>query len=124
MVRQKNKKNSGPAALRRSMFGVFTLALFAGLFIAALYLVVGSNQVEKGQLIPGQTASLSGFSHSLDLRVAARNTYPSDALTIVQDLGAANGVSKKIISFRVAPDGLTEYGLLALPDRPAQAFRR
>jgi pimeloyl-ACP methyl ester carboxylesterase len=116
MARPKNKKTNKVAAVGRSVFILFTLYFYAGLFIGAAWLILFSGgHTERGQLIPGQTASELGFSHSLDLRVAAKNSYPSDSLAVTQNLGTNGSITKKIFSFKVPPDGLTEYGLMLLP---------
>jgi dipeptidyl aminopeptidase/acylaminoacyl peptidase len=120
MARPKNKKNTRAAAVGRLLLAVFCIAFYTGLFIAAVSLVVsGGGSTEKGQLIPGQTASEPGFSRSLDLRVAAKNKYPSDALSVTQDLGTDGNIASKIFSFKVPPDGLTEYGLMMMPAKKA-----
>lgn len=120
MVRSKNKKNRWA---RRVIIGLAAI-FYAGLFAAAIYVVVfSSGKTQSGQLGANET-STPGFSHSLDLRVASKNTYNSDPLTIVQDLGTPDGLARKIFSFQVKADGLTEYGLMMLPTTkaPAQGF--
>lgn len=98
------------------MIGLLILVFYAGLFAGGIYLVAfNMGRYQTGQLVPGETAVNTGFSRSLDLRVAAKNTYPSDPVTVVQDLGSTAGISKKTFSFKVKADGLTEYGLMVMP---------
>lgn len=120
MALPKNKKNKKNRRLNRHLFRLVLLVFYAGLFAAAVYLVVfNAGRQAAGQLSPGETVTLPGFSRSLDLRVASKNKYPSDQISIVQDLGVVGQVVEKVFSFKVEADGLNEYGLMALPSSPA-----
>lgn len=112
----KNKKYRSKRWFSRTILSLGVAVFYGGLVSAAIYIVVfSSGHIQKGQLIPGETVSDIGFSRSLDLKIAAKNTYPSAPLLIVQNLGIANGIDQKVISFKVAADSLTEYGLMMLP---------
>lgn len=52
---------------------------------------------------------------NLDLKIASQAKFDSDSITKIRDLGIDNGVKKAVISFRVADDKLTEYGLMTTP---------
>lgn len=122
MAKPKNKKRRSPRWLKRLALSLVVLVVFAGLLAGGIYLVVFNwGRHQSGQLAPGETASNPGFSRSLDLRVAAKNTYPSGPLSVVRDLGSSGGISQKIFSFKVEADGLMEYGLMMLPATKAPA---
>lgn len=103
----------------RSAVILAAAAVYVVLFAAAFIYLSGVVHTETGELVPGESFESSNISRSLDLRAAAKNVYPSEPLGVVQDLGAVTGASEKIISFKVPADGLTEYGLMTLPDKPA-----
>jgi uncharacterized protein len=86
---------------------------YIALFGIAYLLIHHQTSLQKGQFISGQEGK--SFNRSLDLRAAAKNTYPSGAMTVVRNIGTANDIATKIISFKVPDDGLTEYGLMTLP---------
>jgi uncharacterized protein len=98
---------------------ILAFGLYLCLFAAGRILLAGQTSTETGQLAPGEVIATGNISRSLDLRSAAKNTYDSDALTVVQDLGTPYGLTEKIISFKVPADGLIEYGLMVLPANPA-----
>jgi uncharacterized protein len=102
-------------SLRRQPDKIVLLAIIAYLaFFAAGYLMLSRQfSPQTGQLIAGQQGRT--FNRSLDLLAAAKNNYPSGSLTVVKDVGIADGIDRKIISFKVPDDGLTEYGLMTLP---------
>lgn len=96
------------------------------LFIAAISLgrQIPRQKTEAGQLGEAQTYGGENLRNSLDLRLAAKADYPSSPLSLVKDLGTDGGLKRQIISFGVPVDGLTEYGLLIMPDsgRPPSGF--
>ena len=103
----------------KSLFGsclvVLALALYLGV---AWYYITQSYQkqpLQTGRLATVQSYGRTDYAKSLDLRIAAKASYPSGVLTTVKDLGATDGIRKQIISFKVTLDGLTEYGLMYLP---------
>jgi dipeptidyl aminopeptidase/acylaminoacyl peptidase len=113
--RQK-KRQSG----RRTPFIILLATiLYLALFAASWEVLAGRGSTESGQLVPGEAISGDAINRSLDLRAAAKNSYQSSAMAVVQDLGSDNGLTQKVISFGVPADGLTEYGLLVQPDGPA-----
>lgn len=87
-------------------------ALLVLVFAAAFQILSRRIGTETGQLAAGEA---SGQPPSLDLRSALKASYPSEPLSIVHDLGANNGIDKKIFSYKVIADGLTEYGLEVVP---------
>jgi uncharacterized protein len=111
----KNKKTSKKGLPRRySLIFLLALMFYIALILTSSAFLIKRSNVQAGQLQNGQNSS-NAFSRSLDLRVAAKNDYPSDPLLDVQDLGTTDGITKKIISFNVKVDNLTEYGLMELP---------
>ncbi|MBX4190599.1 alpha/beta fold hydrolase [Candidatus Saccharibacteria bacterium] len=101
-----------------AIFSIAVVLLCAALFAGAIYIAVfDMGQKQIGLLSPGETSSEPGFSRSLDLRVAAKNDYPSGPITITQELGVADGVSRMVFHFKVTADGLDEYGLMMLPSQ-------
>lgn len=122
MAKPKNKKNRRRQWLKRLTLSVVVIIVYAGLLAGGIYLVVFNwGRHQSGLLVPGETISNPGFSRSLDLKVAAKNTYPSGPISVVRDLGSSGGISKKTFSFKVEADGLTEYGLMLLPTAKAPA---
>jgi dipeptidyl aminopeptidase/acylaminoacyl peptidase len=125
MALPKNKKHKSNTRITRTIIGLVTLVFYAGLFTAAIYIsVINPSKVQSGVLGPEETATVSGFSRSLDLRVAAKNSYPSDPVTVVQNLGDRDGFPSKVFSFKAKADGLTEYGMMLFPTtvQPAQGY--
>lgn len=113
---------SGNASYSRTvLLGILVYVILFGAGFLFIYL---KNNIQTGQFVPGETFSGESFSRSLDLRIAANNKYPSDALSMVKDLGAIDGLKSQIISFNVPDDGLTEYGLMMLPPgkKPPQGY--
>src|SRR5437868_4138959 len=98
-------------------YGRYTLVFFFVLFLYITFIIIGlkflshNTQSEVGQFLRGEGLNGQPFSHSLDLRVAAKNSYPSTPLSVVKVLAAGDGIKQEIISFGVPADGLTEYGL-------------
>jgi dipeptidyl aminopeptidase/acylaminoacyl peptidase len=90
------------------------IAAYFCLFAAAYFIFIRQPGLQAGQLAAGQQGQT--FNHSLDLLAAAKNIYPSGPLTIVRDVGTSDGISTKLVSFNVAADGLTEFGLMTVPD--------
>lgn len=125
MAPPENKKWSKRKVINRSVFSLLLIALYIGLFASVIEIVItNSGPTQKGELLPGQTASLPSFSHSLDLRVAKKNVYPSEPISIVQEVRSDSLITSKTFKYKVAPDGLTEYGLMMLPstEAPAKGF--
>lgn len=101
----------------RGSLMVFGIIGYLALFLIAYLLFIRQPGLQSGQLIPGQEGQ--SFNRSLDLRSASKNSYPSDPLTIVRDLGTSGGITTKLVSFKAAADNLTEYGLMTTPAAPA-----
>ncbi len=82
---------------------------------------INGHKTQVGQLVTDETYNGENLSHSLDLRLAAKATYPSTALKLVKDLGNSDGLSRQVVSFAVKTDNLNEYALLIRPLTPAPA---
>lgn len=99
----------------------YVTAFLAGLVICAtllggtIYSIDSHLDKEEGVFSPGSTYNGANYHNDLDLTVAARASFPSDPMSTVKSLGAPGGIPEKVISFRVADDNLTEYGLMMLP---------
>lgn len=99
----------------------YLAAILATVIVASISLIIfialrehgAQGQFAQGEIYTGET-----LHQSLDLSVASKASYPSVAISEVQDIGKANGLNRQIISFEVSDDHLTEYGLMMLPSSP------
>jgi len=79
------------------------------------------SHIERGQFGVSDTYLGENLAHSLDLKLAAKASYPSSPLTVAQDLGLVDGLHDQIFQYQVRDDNLTEYGLMVLPPTPEPA---
>ena len=102
---------------------IYLLFYFVFIIVSG-FIISHRTQTEIGQFIPGENYTGESFSRSLDLRVIAKNVYPSSPLLVVKKLGTADGVTQVIVSFKVPVDGLIEYGLMFLPstNKPTNGY--
>ena len=111
----KLKKKRSPKPLISLGLVIVALALYLG--VVWFYVTQSYNKqpLQTGTL--SSTAAFSGqdYSKSLDLRIAAKASYPSSPITEVKDLGVTDNLDEQTISFKVPTDNLTEYGLMILP---------
>jgi|SRR5579862_373616 len=119
MAKNKQAKRRGRRS-RDPRIGILWLALiiYGGLLAYGAVVLTRHSPTQTGQFQAADVGS-AAFSHSLDLRVAAKNAYPSSPLTEVKDLGVDDNLDHEIISFKVPDDGLTEYGLMVTPSTKA-----
>jgi uncharacterized protein len=111
-----------PASRPYGLLFFSALIIYVALILCGLVVLNHRIPYVAGQLTGGETAnSGQSISRNLDLRIAAKNAYPSSPLTVVRVLGTSGGVRQEIISFTVPDDGLTEYGLAMLPATPIPA---
>jgi len=115
--------------LKRSAhhFGLVVLvgvAVCTALLGGAIYSAERRTDTETGLFPPEATYSGESYHNSLDLSLAAKASYPSAPLSIVQSLGSPAGIPEKVVSFQVTDDQLKEYGLMTLPpgQAPAQGW--
>lgn len=103
---------------------------FALFFLVCVALALGAVSFysiftgEKSDEVSGALTSTDtnqALADSLDIRQAAKARYPSSPLAVVRNLGVTDGVRSQVISFDVAVDHLTEYGLMTLPTSPEPA---
>lgn len=115
-LRKKAGKTNKPVLSR----WLLALALSTVLAAGVIYLIhVRLHQsFQRGELGNNPVSTNQNYADSLDLRVAAKASYPSEALQEVKDLGVSDAIEQQIISFSVADDHLTEYGLLYEPSVP------
>lgn len=99
------------------------LTLLALVAAACVFIVydLRHDHKEAGQFNVSDTYIGEDLNQSLDLKLAAKASYPSSALGIYKDLGTIDGLHQQIFSFDVAIDKLTEYGLIVKPLGPAPA---
>ncbi len=97
-----------------------------GIVAAAVFIVynVRHEHLEAGQYSVSDTYPGENLNQSLDLKLAAKATYPSSALFPVRDLGTVDGLHQEVFGFKVNVDNLTEYGLMLTPpgQPPAQGY--
>lgn len=79
-----------------------------------VYIFIHSH-IERGKFGVSDTYAGENLAHSLDLKLAAKATYPSSPLTLTQDMGLVDGLPNHIFQFSVPKDGLREYGLMVSP---------
>jgi uncharacterized protein len=114
------------AVIRRSLKFSWALALVIIVISAVTYggYIYKHQHIEAGQFHVSDIYPGESLSSSLDLKLALKGTYPSKPITVIKDLGAANGIQTDQFSFKVSNDSLIEYGLLTLPagSQPASGF--
>ena len=113
-LRREKRKSS---TARRRLIG---LVLILGVAAASIFIVYSfyHQHIEAGQFNVSDTYPGENLSDSLDLKLAAKASYPSSTLTITKDMGLVNGLHEQIFSFGVPIDSLTEYGLMLTPPGP------
>jgi dipeptidyl aminopeptidase/acylaminoacyl peptidase len=119
-MKKSRKSGESPKRHLRPLY----IGLLALSFLAAaigIYNILSPVKTESGGLGEGQVSAGENLTHSLDLRLAAKATYQSSPLSLIQDVGTTSAGKSQIISFGVPTDGLTEYGLLMLPNTPKPA---
>jgi dipeptidyl aminopeptidase/acylaminoacyl peptidase len=123
MAAKKPKPKKTPPP-KHSRTRLLVFAIIALLSLAALLVslnLISHETTQAGQLGDEQVYNGENLQHSLDIRLAAKASYPSTPLSLVKDLGVNNGLRSQIVSFGVPVDGLTEYGLLMMPGTPKPA---
>ena len=116
---KKSKKNR-KAKLRLaklSLAAILLAAIVCGSVAFGVY-VFWHQYIEAGQFKLSDTFLGENLRDSLDLKVAAKASYPSGPVELSHKLGDENGVSSYHFSFLVKADGLKESGLLTLPTTP------
>jgi pimeloyl-ACP methyl ester carboxylesterase len=108
--------NKKPKNRPGSRILLITCLVYIIMFGLAVKFVMAGEPTETGQLISGQ--SITASYSSLDLRITAKNSFNSGAVSPVQSLEPIEGVSRQIFSYRVPAAGLIEYGLLVEPQTP------
>jgi uncharacterized protein len=117
----KRTKTAPPPKSRRWRLWVtapILLALVAGSVFFMVYAVRHSH-IERGQFNISDTYIGENLAHSLDLKLAARASYPSAPIVTTADLGTADGLHRQVFKYLVKDDNLTEYGLMITPQTPA-----
>lgn len=116
-------KNAKKSIKRRTGSRLLGLLLSATVIAAAVYVgyTFWHQHIEAGQFRVSDTFLGENLKESLDLKVASKESYPSQPVRITEDLGVSNGVDHRHFSFLVKADNLTEYGLLTLPTTPQPA---
>ncbi|MGH7157220.1 MAG: alpha/beta hydrolase family protein [Candidatus Saccharimonadales bacterium] len=96
---------------------IAALVLLGGTLSAGVFIVYDfwHDNKEVGQFNISDTYIGENLSRSLDLKLAAKASYPSSELGVYKDLGNVDGLHQKIFSFSVEIDKLTEYGLMVEP---------
>ena len=89
--------------------------------IIGVYNTLSPVKTESGGLDETQISAGENLTRSLDLRLASKANYPSTPLSLIKDVGSNDSGRSQIVSFGVPTDGLTEYGLLMLPNTPKPA---
>jgi dipeptidyl aminopeptidase/acylaminoacyl peptidase len=85
---------------------------------AYLTFTVRHTHNERGQFSVSDIYVGNNPARSLDLKVAARASYPSSPLSIERDLGTVDGLHEQLFKFAVKADNLKEYGLMITPATP------
>jgi dipeptidyl aminopeptidase/acylaminoacyl peptidase len=110
---KKNKKTFKPPLWLYLIVGFLLLSL-------AWWHLGPKNRIDlsnAGGLIEGRSESDDAYK-SLDLREAAKATYASSPISILNNLGISDDVNHQIVRFKVVKDSLNEYGLMTLPAAP------
>ena len=94
---------------------IIAMALYLGVVWFYITQSYQSQPLQSGHLASAQAFSDPDYSKSLDLRIAAKASYPSAAIQEVKDLGIDGGVDTQTVSFVVTIDHLNEYGLMTTP---------
>lgn len=79
------------------------------------------SHIERGQFGISDTYLGENLAHSLDLKLAAKASYPSSPLSVSRDLGLVDGLRDQVFKYQVKDDNLTEYGLMVSPTAPPPA---
>src|SRR4051812_21597418 len=88
--------NKKPKNRPGSRILLFTCLVYIIMFGLAVKFVMAGEPTETGQLISGQ--SIAASYSSLDLRITAKNSFNSGAVSPVQSLEPIEGVSRQIFS--------------------------
>jgi len=91
------------------------LVLYLAFATAALS--VGLWTLEK-VYEPSHPSASASYYRSLNLSQTKQAIYTNKAITKVRDLGVSNNVRQELVSFDVPKDGLSEFGLMTLPNQP------
>ncbi len=110
--KSKNKPYYHATTLLLLILAVAAYLAFIWLYMTRSY---QSSPLPSGPLATAQAFSGTDYAHSLDLRVAAKASYPSTAVKAVRALPADAGLVEQVVSFGVPTDNLTEYGLMMRP---------
>ena len=126
MPRSKNKKptnKSKKTAPRRYHIHLMVIILLGVTGLAIIFLVYSSHHqhIEAGQLNVSDAYIGENPGHSLDLKLAAKASYPSTPIHVIKDSLTPAGLPEKEFSFDVKTDNLVEYGLMVLPSTPKPA---
>jgi len=111
---------------RRSLVRAENLVVvaLAALFITFSWWIIGLNYASHRNLA-GQVSGTSSDSQndykSLDLSLARKAEFTSQAIKKLSSSTLANGAQKSVFSFGVPHDNLVEKGLMLLPSAPAPA---
>ncbi len=114
----KPKKRTRVARLRVANL---VMVLIIGISVGFGVYEFWHQHIEAGQYRISDTFIGENLFDSLDLKLAAKATYPSQPVQLTQDLGADNGVKLQHFSFKAIDDRLLEYGLVTLPNTPRPA---
>jgi uncharacterized protein len=119
MSRQSKKYNLAKKPAPRLKYKVWLIRLGCMALVAAavffIIYVFWHQHLERGQYNVSDTYIGENIYRSLDLKLAAKATFPSAPLTIKQDLGVNSGIHESVFSFQVKDDSLRECGLMMLP---------
>lgn len=64
---------------------------------------------------PSHPAKAASYYNNLDLSLARQANYTNHPIIDIKNFGTQNKVTRKLVSFDVPKDGLSEYALLTLP---------
>lgn len=117
----KRTKTAPPSSSSRWRLGVMAPILLALVAVTVFFMAyaIRHSHVERGQFNVSDTYIGENLARSLDLKLAARASYPSAPIVTTADLGTADGLHQQIFKYLVKDDNLTEYGLMVTPQTPA-----
>jgi uncharacterized protein len=118
-------KRTKKIKLRKFHFSILLVFAAMAVYLGVIWFYINQtyryHPLQSGRLATTQTFTGEDYSKSLDLRIAAKATYPSAPISMVKDLGTSQGFDQQTVSFKVTTDHLTEYGLMDLPTGTAPA---
>jgi len=114
MKRTNQPKKSKSIKFRKLLISVPLLGILL-LCLYVMVLAVLPPRIQAGRLGQSQAHAGEELAHSLDIGLAAQASYPSAPLSVVRDLGVADGVRTQVVSFKVEDDGISEFALMEQP---------